>query len=451
MKNSLLIKNSDISVRAINALEQSGYLSWTDCQNLTLLDLYRIENIGKKTAHEIIDCVKRFSSDPRLKKHNYTSKKAPGHVEREKYFLKVLSISIPDVNLSVRAANALKDTGAETMLDLIERQPREILKLKACGMKTLSEITRFLEKLDLQFEMDIDPFLSKKIKARQKNMNREDILNEFELAYPGKFTIFMAGKLSDIPDSKIKFYLDCFQKYKKVGSLQSVAEIMGLTRERIRQILVKGTKLGLFKYSGYEYPFVEKIKILEDYSKALSLVKVAKANKISLLYLRKLLTAYKVTEEDLRAIRANVRKKECIESFKLIESEIGHPPTATELYNSRSRYLLIKIAKIWGSIGAFREDLKIPQPVRIFPEATRKWLENRKRIGLIVRMQNLDQIRECLEKLGPLRTTEIALECNIKAQNAFRLIQLLLARGEVIRQGVGYSTKSAIKVGEADQ
>ena len=94
-------------------------------------------------------------------------------------------------------------------------------------------------------------------------------------------------------------------------------------------------------------------------------------------------------------------------------------------------------------------ELNISKPVKTFPEASRKWMENRKHLAFIVRMQNLDQIRECLERSGPLGTTEIASEFNMKPQKVFRLLGLLLAREEIIRCGVGSATKYTIKESEA--
>ena len=96
---------------------------------------------------------------------------------------------------------------------------------------------------------------------------------------------------------------------------------------------------------------------------------------------------------------------------------------------------------MWGSIDAFREELRIPKPIRTFPEASRKWLEKRRRVAFIVRMQNLDQIRDCLAKRSPLRFSEIASECSIKPPKTLRLLNLLLARKEIIREGAWSSAK----------
>ena len=45
--------------------------------------------------------------------------------------------------------------------------------------------------------------------------------------------------------------------YEDLGTL-AAGRVIGVTRERVRQLLVKGSHLGLFEYKPFEYPFVAK-------------------------------------------------------------------------------------------------------------------------------------------------------------------------------------------------
>jgi len=69
-------------------------------------------------------------------------------------------------------------------------------------------------------------------------------------------------KLRKLSNSKIDFSKTVFQLYKKYGTLEKVGREVGLTRERIRQILVIGNKYGLFEYpikkDLISYPFLVK-------------------------------------------------------------------------------------------------------------------------------------------------------------------------------------------------
>lgn len=77
--------------------------------------------------------------------------------------------------------------------------------------------------------------------------------------------------------------------YEDLGTLEAAGRVIGVTRERIRQLLVKGSHLGLFEYKPLEYPFVAKETLITDYRKHLSLGRVAKANGITSGSLGKLL------------------------------------------------------------------------------------------------------------------------------------------------------------------
>jgi AraC-like DNA-binding protein len=236
------------------------------------------------------------------------------------------------------------------------------------------------------------------------------------------------------------------QLYQELGTLAAVGKKIGVTRERVRQLLEKGTKLGLFEYKPFDYPYVAKEKILADYKDQLSLGRVSKVNAITSTYLRKLLTAYGITEEKLRSLWIEGQKAKCRRQYNVIQNQLGHHPTTTELQNSKSwRYLSIKITRLWGSIDSFRDELDIPRPPKgspTFNQDTQRWREERQRLALIVRMQHLDRIRECLNtKSQAMSTTEIAYECGLEGQRTLALLKLLRVTGEIVREGRFASTK----------
>lgn len=442
-----IIDESILSVRAVNALRKAGYKSLSECVNLKLDELLNIKNIGKKTANEIFNSLNSFE-----KKYNqYQLQKMSSYnsfFDKGKYgyWVNVLAIPISKIKLSVRATHILKKTKTQSLLDLIQEDSDSLLRIRDCGKKTIQEIVDFLRQLDLRLGERLDDSLIQDVKSYMTTKKEDEILIDFRNSYPDKYDILNKAKVNNFDASRIKFYRNCFRVYQEGGTLEYVAKQMHLTRERIRQILTKGTQLGLFNYTRRDYHYVDKSKIIEDFSKYLSLNAVARANSITSRYLKRILTAYKITEKDLEALRLRLRKNKCIEFYRIVEAELGHPPTTTELQNRRGwRYLPIKIARIWGSIDAFREELCIPKPIRTFPEASRKWMENRRRIVFIVRMQNLDKIRDCLARRSPLSCSEIACECNIKPPKLLRLLNLLLARGEITREGTGSLTKYNLK------
>lgn len=442
--SDVAVDESILSVRAVNALRKSGYRTLSACINLSVEDLFKIRYIGKKTANEILNTVNSFKRRyHRTRLNGSNPENSLSQEEKYLYWITVLSVPISKINLSVRAIHVLKKTRVRNLLELVKKKSNKILQIRDCGKKTLQEIADFLRQLELQLDEKLEVNLVQDVISNVSKKTAEEIISDFKNKYPEKYNILTKAKVNNNLDPRrIKFYTSCFHAYQEGGTLEYVAKRMHLTRERIRQILTKGTHLGLFNYTGRDYHYIDKNKIIDDFSKHLSLNTVAQTNGITSSYLKRMLTAYKITEKDLETIRSSSRRNKCIEFYRKIEAELGHPPTTTELQNRKGwRYLSIKISRMWGSIDAFREELRIPKPIRTFPEASRKWLENRRRVAFIVRMQNLDQIRDCLTKTSPLSSSEIASECNINPPKALRLLNLLLSRGEIVREGAWSSTK----------
>ncbi|WP_029894022.1 DNA-directed RNA polymerase subunit alpha [Desulfohalovibrio reitneri] len=69
--------------------------------------------------------------------------------------------SIDELELSVRATNCLKSANIRTVGELVQRTENEMLKTKNFGRKSLEEIRRVLDELDLDFGMKIDNFEEK--------------------------------------------------------------------------------------------------------------------------------------------------------------------------------------------------------------------------------------------------------------------------------------------------
>lgn len=82
------------------------------------------------------------------------------------------------------------------------------------------------------------------------------------------------------PSSAIERLRNIHNLYEQLGTLEAVGKQVGLTRERVRQLLSKGKKIGLFEYNPREYPYVSKEKIIEDCKKTQGVNRVASLNSI---------------------------------------------------------------------------------------------------------------------------------------------------------------------------
>jgi DNA-directed RNA polymerase subunit alpha len=67
----------------------------------------------------------------------------------------LLLTKLSDMELSVRALNCLKAANIETFADLVSHQRSELMKFRNFGKKSLNEIDLLVDRLKLNFGMDI--------------------------------------------------------------------------------------------------------------------------------------------------------------------------------------------------------------------------------------------------------------------------------------------------------
>ena len=79
--------------------------------------------------------------------------------------------SIDELELSVRATNCLKSANIALVGEIVQRQESEMLKTKNFGKKSLDEIKRVLEEMNLNFGMKIDGFEKKYQEWKRKQQH----------------------------------------------------------------------------------------------------------------------------------------------------------------------------------------------------------------------------------------------------------------------------------------
>lgn len=70
----------------------------------------------------------------------------------------LLKTRLADMDLSVRALNCLKAADVETLGELVKYQKNDLLKFRNFGKKSLTELDELLERLNLNFGMDISKY-----------------------------------------------------------------------------------------------------------------------------------------------------------------------------------------------------------------------------------------------------------------------------------------------------
>lgn len=77
-------------------------------------------------------------------------------IKKTPQFNENLLRSVNELELSVRAANCLKNAGIETIAELVQKTESEMLKTKNFGRKSLNEIKEILSEMGLSLGMKVD-------------------------------------------------------------------------------------------------------------------------------------------------------------------------------------------------------------------------------------------------------------------------------------------------------
>jgi DNA-directed RNA polymerase subunit alpha len=98
--------------------------------------------------------------------------------EETRMMRKLLERSVEELELSVRAANCLRNAGIVTIADLVRKTEQEMLKYRNFGKKSLKEISEILARDNLHFGMDVSKY---KVSSKA-----EDAVPKEEEAFEGE-------------------------------------------------------------------------------------------------------------------------------------------------------------------------------------------------------------------------------------------------------------------------
>lgn len=112
-------------------------------------------------------------SDERISLETAPMKSNPETLDEESLRMRHLLLTkLSDMELSVRALNCLKAADIETFADLVSHQRNELMKFRNFGKKSLNEIDVLMDKMKLQFGMDVSKF-NIEVKKKEKPQENE--------------------------------------------------------------------------------------------------------------------------------------------------------------------------------------------------------------------------------------------------------------------------------------
>ena len=121
----------------------------------------------QEAANILIYHFKLFTDDKNISIENAVESDTKELDEESLRTRHLLLTKLSDIGLSVRAFNCLKAAEIETFADLVSYSRNELMKFRNFGKKSLNEIDEVVEKMKLQFGMDVKKY---NIEPKKKNV-----------------------------------------------------------------------------------------------------------------------------------------------------------------------------------------------------------------------------------------------------------------------------------------
>jgi len=234
--------------------------------------------------------------------------------------------------------------------------------------------------------------------------------------------------------------------YDKYGTLQLVANEMGITRERVRQLLKAGQRKHLYIYKlTRDKKFeelvikVDREKLVEVLSHDSNLKSICRKLNVSERDYYRLLNHYQIDSHDYIS---DARRKRCMDEYTKIVDKIGHHPTTTEMIKIPLwRALWVRIDRYWGSIDSFRSEFGIDKPKQfIHPNTIKAWT-NALEKNRLRKMVNIDNVYEYFKTHKVSTIINIADALGFTRVSTNNYVKYLLEIGKIARIGSGVNTK----------
>ena len=230
-------RTKKLSVRASYCLAKANIANEQELiEKFTTLDsLIALRNCGRKTAEEIwefltnLKFVPNYDQETEITSFNSSNKYSP---KAQSVFIPLLNIkvsgqtwialqnrSIHQLTWSVRTKNILSAQNFKTLAEIAELTPKQWLKFRNFGRKSLTEIQEIVNKVIANPDV-LDPKSDHSVEVSQIQT-----LNELG------HVVFQ--RLQIRQQEVVKYYYGYNGTPK---NLQQIGEVLGITRERVRQI-----------------------------------------------------------------------------------------------------------------------------------------------------------------------------------------------------------------------
>lgn len=168
---TILVDAAYTPIRKVNwVIEPWRVEQKTDYEKLNL-EIITDGSISPNTALQeaasiLIYHFKLFTDDKKISIESAVESDSKELDEESLRMRHLLLTKLSDMGLSVRAYNCLKAADIDTIADLVSYSRNELMKFRNFGKKSLNEIDQLVEKMKLQFGMDVRKY---NIEPKKKN------------------------------------------------------------------------------------------------------------------------------------------------------------------------------------------------------------------------------------------------------------------------------------------
>ncbi len=168
---TILVDAAYTPIRKVNwTVENWRVEQKTDYEKLNL-EIITDGSISPNTALQeaasiLIYHFKLFTDDKKISIESAVESDSKELDEESLRMRHLLLTKLSDMGLSVRAYNCLKAADIDTFADLVSYSRNELMKFRNFGKKSLNEIDQLVEKMKLQFGMDVRKY---NIEPKKKN------------------------------------------------------------------------------------------------------------------------------------------------------------------------------------------------------------------------------------------------------------------------------------------
>lgn len=233
--------------------------------------------------------------------------------------------------------------------------------------------------------------------------------------------------------------------------MQKTADHLGLTKQRVSQLLNKGKKYKLYTYELARKRnlknLAEKIgreNLIREIKNEIIIPKICKKLGIDIVDFHKLIKHFELDYQDYNL---SARQRRYIRMYMNIVDELGHHPSTTEM-NTRTKWRGVwsGLSRHWNSMEKFRREFGIEQPPRfIHPNTIVGFREHKIKVKQ-KKATNIDKIRELLQNYSiPVNIEMIASNFTCARGTINNYLTTLISTGEIIKIREGKRVKYTLK------